>query len=131
MQEMARRGGIWLEPGNAFIAALLALTALATSQQHDPTEAAAWRYYAAASFTLVQVAWWERWKVFPLDDEIVALKESKSDGKSSEQGWLDDERLLKLWRAMDRWIVRHGVRATLPVVAALIAVAPKVIQTMP
>ena len=131
MQEMARRGGIWLEPLNAFIAALLAVTALVTSQHHNPEEAKAWRYYAAASFTLLQVAWWERVTVFPLDDEIVAMKDERQCFKGADQNWLVEKSQLRLWRMMDRWTLRHGVRATLPVLAALIAASPKVLQTLP
>lgn len=130
MEEMARRGGIWLEPGNACIAALLAVVAVFTSQHSDPMEAATWRYYAAASFTLLQVAWWERVTIFGLDDEIVALKGERRDCKGSESIQMDRERQAKLWRIMDRWTVRHAVRAGLPVVAAFLAVTPKVLGTV-
>lgn len=130
MEEMARRGGIWLEPLNAFIAGLLAVTALVTSQHPDPAQAKAWQYHAAASVTLLQVAWWERVTVFPLDDEIVAMKNQRPTSKEFAKGWLDQNDQRKLWRTMDRWTMRHGVRAALPVLAAFIAVSPKVLQTL-
>lgn len=131
MEEMARRGGIWLEPGNACIAALLAVVAVITSQHNDATEAAAWRYYAASSLTLLQVAWWERVTIFSLDDQIVALKDRKRDFKGPESTQMEEERGVKLSQIMDRWTLRHAVRATLPVVAAFVAVTPKVLSTMP
>jgi hypothetical protein len=87
----------------------------------DPSEAAAWKYYAAASATLVQVAWWERLLIFPIDRAATALRSEKDAG----QGWLDDGSLKQLHRLLDRWGWYHSMRASLPFLAALVVLYGK------
>ena len=130
LEETSRRGGIWLEPLNAGIVALLAATALVLSQHDDPTEAATWKNYAAASGILVQVAWWERVTIFPLDNSITVMKDNKEHFKSSERNWLNGKSQLELMRLMDSWTKRHAVRATLPFLAAMTALSPKLWQSL-
>jgi hypothetical protein len=82
----------------------------------------------------VQVAWWERVTIFPIEGNVERMKEDKTKENFSSKGSLETEKnwLLEergkgvVWREMDRWMRRHAVRATLPFLAALIAVWPKV-----
>lgn len=129
-EETSRRGGIWLEPLNAGLAVSLAVTALILAQHPDPTEAATWKFYAAASVTIVQVAWWERVTIFPLDASVAAMKDDKANFKGPEHNWLEDRSRLHFCHEIDRWTRRHFVRATLPLLGALIAVAPKILHSL-
>lgn len=129
MQEMSRRGEAWLKPGSQFLVALLALTALATWSISGAPEAEKWWCYAAASFTLAQIAWWEYVTIFALDEEILAMKQEKHDCKGGDrQDLLGKDGTERLHGLMDQWSLRHSVRATLPLAAGLLALAPKFIR---
>lgn len=99
----------------------MALTAILLSQHSDPGEVATWKYYAAASATLVQVAWWERLCIFPLDRAATAMKQDNANLKGSAHEWLDERSLLELRGLMNKWAFYHAVRASLPFAAAMIA----------
>lgn len=118
-----------MEPLNAAIAASFALLAVLTTQHPNAEEAALWRYYAAAAFVLVQVAWWERVFVFPIDDAIAAMKDDNSNFKR-EQPHFHDGSQREFHRLMRRWSYMHAVRATLPLVAAVVALWPRVPTTV-
>jgi hypothetical protein len=128
-EETSHRGGVWLEPLNAGLAAALGTTGLILSQHPDPAEAALWKWNAAACITLVQVAWWERVTIFPIDDRVAAMKRDRQHFKDTDHKWLEDRSRMTLRRYMDSWTKRHAVRATLPLLAALIALAPKIRQS--
>ena len=126
LEDTSRRGGIWLEPLNASVAALLAVMSFLVFQHPDSNEAAQWKIYAAASATLVQVAWWERVLIFPLDDAIAAMKDDPANFKDPACTWLETRAQVELGRLMDTWARRHAVRATLPLLAAMIALSAKI-----
>ncbi|CZT15471.1 uncharacterized protein RCC_01328 [Ramularia collo-cygni] len=122
--DTAYRGGIWLEPFNAALAATLGLMSIALRYHPDPVEAASWKFFAGASFTLLQVAWWERVFIFPLDDAVMAIRDTQ-DRKSAANGLSEQKKLADLHRMLDAWAVYHSVRATLPFVAAMVALTGK------
>ncbi|KAK4496170.1 hypothetical protein PRZ48_012150 [Zasmidium cellare] len=124
-KETVRRGGVWLEPLNAAIAASFAILAGLSTQHASPEEAALWKYYAAASFVLVQVAWWERVFVFSLDDAIAAMKDDKTNFKG-ERPHFHSGSQPEFHRLLSRWMVMHAARPTLPFIAAVIALWPRI-----
>ena len=63
--------------------------------------------------------------IFPLDVSIAAMKENKENFKAPEHNWLEEKSQGELLRSMDSWTKRHAVRATLPMVAGLIALSSK------
>lgn len=70
-----------------------------------------------ACFVVVQVGWYETVLIVPLSESIVALKEHF---KGPEQNWLEDKTQVELFRLIDKWTLRHVVRATLPLVSGMI-----------
>lgn len=125
LEETSRRGGKWLEPLNASFAFLLGINAFILSRHPDPTEAARWKIYATACITLLQVAWWERVMIFPLEATIAAMRKNKKEVGDSAQSWMDEASRGVLHHALDRWCQWHTVRATLPLIAALTALSAK------
>ena len=109
-KETSYRGGIWLEPLNASIAALLAITTLLLLNHPDPAESATWKWYGAASATLVQVAWWERVLIFPIDDSVAAMKDNKENFKGTDSAWLEPWSQAGLVRSMDSWSRRTRMK---------------------
>lgn len=63
--------------------------------------------------------------IFPLDRTATAMKKNEESPKASEQTFLGDRSRIALHSIMDSWTWRHGVRATLPFIAALIALSSK------
>ncbi|KAK1807234.1 hypothetical protein LTR12_018422, partial [Friedmanniomyces endolithicus] len=125
--EVSRRGARWLDPLNAAIAVCLMIIAVLQSQHPEPVEAAQWKSFAGASCTLFQVAWWERVMIFWLDDAAVALKDDRGNFKGGEGVWLREVAQVEFRSIVDLWGRRHAVRATLPLLAALILLAPRVL----
>lgn len=123
--ETSHRGGLWLEPINASLAALSAFLSILLRYHPDPTQAATWKFYAAASLTLVQVAWWERVFIFPLDRAMTAVSSLGNARKELPVGDSQNVELASLHRSMDRWGMYHTVRAALPLAAAMVALAGK------
>ncbi|OAL44742.1 hypothetical protein IQ07DRAFT_549867 [Pyrenochaeta sp. DS3sAY3a] len=125
-EETSRRGGRWLEPINACFAFTFAMMALLLSQHSDPSEATNWKAYAMSSATLFQVAWWERVMIFPLERSAARLKQNKVLPENSERIWMEDSSRAILHQIMDKWCRWHIVRATLPLIASLIALSTKI-----
>ncbi|KAK5680883.1 hypothetical protein LTS10_006641 [Elasticomyces elasticus] len=125
--EVSKRGAKYLDPLNAGIAITLALVAILQTQHTSPIEGTGWKVPAAASFTLFQVAWWERVMVFWFDDAAATLKLDRASSKGGEGLWLREVANVEFARIMDCWERRHAVRATLPLVAAVILLAPRVL----
>ncbi|KAK3629226.1 hypothetical protein LTR56_005102 [Elasticomyces elasticus] len=125
--EVSKRGAKYLDPLNAGIAITLALIAILQTQHPFPVEGTGWKVPAAASFTLFQVAWWERVMIFCFDDAAVALKEDRANSKGGEGLWLREAANVEFARIMDCWERSHAVRATLPLIAAVILLAPRVL----
>ncbi|RMZ73870.1 hypothetical protein GMOD_00004672 [Pyrenophora seminiperda CCB06] len=123
--DMSKRGGKWLEPANASSAVLLAINAILVSQHPDASEAALWKLYAIGSAALFNVAWFEHFFIFPLENRIAALDEKSKMGGSGER-WMDVLTGTTLHRDLDKWCRYHGVRATMCVVAASCAFAARV-----
>lgn len=123
--ETSRRGGAWLEPLNASFAFLFGITAALLSQHPDPAQAAQWKPFAASFATLLQVAWWERVMIFPLEAYIANLDQSKGKTGGTGAGWMDQATNKVLHKSLDKWCRWHAVRATLPLIASLIALAAK------
>ncbi|KAF2024553.1 hypothetical protein EK21DRAFT_78413 [Setomelanomma holmii] len=125
LEETSRRGGKWLEPLNASFAFLLGLNALLLSRHPDPAEGTYWKNYATACITLLQVAWWERVFIFPLEAYIATLSKHKGSLGGSQDSWMDEASRKVLHQSLDKWCQWHAVRATLPLVAALLALSAK------
>ncbi|KAK5732603.1 hypothetical protein LTR17_010418 [Elasticomyces elasticus] len=125
--EVSKRGAKYLDPLNAGIAINLALVAILQTQHPSPIEVTEWKVSAAASFTLFQVAWWERVMIFCFDDAAAALKEDRANSKGGEGLWLREVANVEFSRIMDCWERRHAARATLPLLAALVLLAPRVL----
>ncbi|USP77347.1 hypothetical protein yc1106_04621 [Curvularia clavata] len=123
--ETSRRGGAWLEPLNASFAFLFGITAALLSQHPDPAKAAQWKPFAVSFATLLQVAWWERVMIFPLEASIANLDQSKGKNGGTGAVWLDQATSKVLHQSLNKWSRWHAVRATLPLVASLIALAAK------
>lgn len=123
--ETSRRGGMWLEPANAASAVLFGVNAILVSQHPDASEAALWKAYAISSAALFQVAWWERVFIFPLEEWIAALDKEKGKMGGSGDSWMDATTTMALHRDMDKWCRYHAVRATLPLIAGLVALSAK------
>jgi hypothetical protein len=123
--ETSQRGGAWLEPLNASFALLFGVTAALLSQHPDPAEAAQWKPFAASFATLLQVAWWERVMIFPLEASIANLEKSKEKNRGPEGVWMDHATSKALHKSLDKWCRWHAVRATLPLIASLIALVTK------
>ncbi|KAL6702821.1 hypothetical protein ACN47E_000907 [Coniothyrium glycines] len=125
LEETSRRGGAWLEPINASFAFLLGFIAILISRHPDPAEAAQWRYFAISCITLLQVAWWERVMIFPLEAKIVALRKNAGKSESAGGSRMDDTERNALHGLLDAWSRWHVVRATLPLIASLVALSTK------
>ncbi|CAA9962459.1 hypothetical protein PTNB73_03360 [Pyrenophora teres f. teres] len=121
--EVSKRGGRWLDPVNGSFAFLLAFIAILVSRHPDASEAALWKYYAVSSAALFNVAWWERVFIFPLEDWIAALDKEKGKIGASSDRWMDATTGSALHRDMDKWCRYHSVRATLPLIAGLVALS--------
>ncbi|KAF2847111.1 hypothetical protein T440DRAFT_456868 [Plenodomus tracheiphilus IPT5] len=125
LEETSRRGGKWLEPLNASFAFFFGINALLLSKHPNPAEAAGWKCYATASLTLLQVAWWERVMIFPLEAHIAKMRKNKPSLGEFQENCMDDPSQQVLHQSLDRWSQWHVVRATLPLVAALIALSAR------
>lgn len=123
--ETSRRGGAWLEPLNASFAFLFGITAALLSRHPDPAKAAQWRPFAASFVTLLQVAWWERLMIFPLEASIANLEQVKNKSKDIGGFWIDDTTKTVLHKYLDKWSRWHSVRAMIPLIASLIALSAK------
>ena len=64
--------------------------------------------------------------IFSLDDAAVAMKENQKNFEGIEGTWLQQSDQVEFRRIIDRWSLRHALRATLPLVAALILLSPMV-----
>ncbi|EMD62928.1 hypothetical protein GGP41_004975 [Bipolaris sorokiniana] len=123
--ETSRRGGAWLEPLNASFAFLFGITAALLSQHSDTSVASQWKPFAASFATLLQVAWWERVMIFPLEESIANLGKGKEKSGGAEGAWMDHETSKVLHKSLDEWSRWHAVRATLPLIGSLIAFVTK------
>lgn len=123
--ETSRRGGAWLEPLNASFAFMFGITAAVLSRHPDAAEAAQWKPFALTFLTLLQVAWWERVMIFPLEATIARLGKNNDKSGGTEKFWMDHATNKALHQSLDKWTRWHAVRATLPLIASLIALYTK------
>ena len=76
-----------------------------------------WKYWAAAVAVLVQVAWYEVVYIFPSNDRIIEIGDAlERPGKED----LDENTTVELNMVLKKWQRRNLVRASTPLVTALI-----------
>lgn len=98
-KEVIRRGYKYLQSGSRNLAIAILATTVLTYYHPDETVALKWKWYAAASFVLVQAAWYEVVFIFPINDEVIAMR-GKLEGDAL---WLNDHEHAKLHALIRSW----------------------------
>lgn len=112
-EEVIRLGYKYLQSGSRNLAIAVLATTVLTYYHPDPAIASKWKWYAAASFTLVQVAWYEVVFIFPINDQAIAM----GDKLEGDDMWLQDRehaKLHELLRSWRRWHFGRIMAAFIP-----------------
>lgn len=98
--ETINRGRSYLQPSSRLLAFLLLATTTLTAYHPDANAAAEWKVYGAATFVLVQTAWWEEVFIFPINDRVAAMegKLKGVDGAGEQKVKAELEGIVREWR---------------------------------
>ena len=108
-------GGQYLLPSSRALGASLLLTTILTSRLSDPAEAEKWKNWAGLFCTLITVAPYEIYFIFPMNDRVEEI------GEELEKGVRMEEDVKKeLQDLLAKWQFRNFGRVALP---ALVGVA--------
>lgn len=97
---------------------MLAVTVL-ISQHPDPSQSWKWKLWGPAFFILIQVAWYEVYFIFPINDTIKAMGEKLEVAGEQELPKAEQKRLREL---LVKWEFRHRLRIAMPFFGCIFAV---------
>lgn len=117
--ETIDRGMRYLQPSGRLVGLLMLLVTVLTSQHPDPAEAWKWKLYGAAFLAVIQVALWEVYFIFPINDTITAMGARFEGNEEQSLPEAEQKRLVEL---LLQWEFRHRVRIAMPFVACIVAV---------
>lgn len=102
-------GGQYLLPSSRMLGASLLLTTYLTSRLPKPAQAAKWRAWAACFGTLITVAPYEIYYIFPINDRVEEIGEEIESGARNEE-----EQKRELQELLGKWQFRNFGRVGLP-----------------
>ncbi|KAF2832487.1 hypothetical protein CC86DRAFT_279941 [Ophiobolus disseminans] len=103
-------GGQYLLPSSRALGAFLLLTTILTSRLPDPAEAEKWRNWAVLFCTLITIAPYEIYLIFPINDRVAEIGEELEKG-AKEEGEVKKE----LKELLAKWQFRNFGRVAMPV----------------
>lgn len=107
-------GGQYLLPSSRTLGASLISTTILTSRLSDPVEAEKWKSWAGLFLTLITVAPYEIYLIFPINDRVEEIEEQL------ENGTKQDEQVKKeLKELLAKWQFRNFGRVALPVLVGV------------
>jgi hypothetical protein len=102
-------GGQYLLPSSRALGASLLLATILTSRLSDPVEAEKWKSWAALFLTLITVAPYEIYLIFPINDRVEEI------GQELEKGTTRDKKAKReLKELLGKWQFRNFGRVLLP-----------------
>ena len=86
-----------------------------TSRLPDPVEAEKWKVWAACFFTLITVAPYEIYFIFPINDRVEEIGRELEKGAGTEE-----EQKKELRELLGKWQWRNFGRVGLPVIVGVV-----------
>lgn len=118
--ETIDRGFRYLQPSSRISGLLFIAVTILTYQHSDPATAWKWKFYGAAFLVVIQVAWYEVYFIFPINDTIKAMGERLADAGEQELSEAEQKKLMEL---LAKWEFRHRMRIAIPFFGCVAAVA--------
>jgi hypothetical protein len=103
-----------LMPSSRVLGASLLLTTVLTSRLSDPVEAENWKTWAALFLTLITVAPYEIYFIFPINDRVEEISDELEKGAKQEE---DVKR--ELHKLLGKWQFKNFGRVALPVLVGV------------
>lgn len=100
------------------------LITLLISQHPDNAESWKWKLYGVGLLAVIQVAWWEVYFIFPINDTIKAMG-AKLEGATPQT--LSEAEEKRLHDLLLKWEWRHRARIALPFIGLVVAVVAVII----
>lgn len=113
------RGAKYLQPSSRVSGFLFLSLTLLISQHPDPDVAWKWKLYGAAFLAVMQVAWYEVYFIFPINDTIKAIGEAMARSGEQELSEAEQKRLREL---VLKWERRHRWRIVMPFFGCVVTV---------
>ncbi|KAG8630877.1 hypothetical protein KVT40_000017 [Elsinoe batatas] len=120
---MVGRGAAYLQPASRVLGASLASLAVLSYTQPDPIQSAKWSYWAAALACVLPVAPYEIILIFPINDEILEMRNEMDDRRSKGLANDDGKRDKYIREQIYKWRRRHVGRIVMPFAAFCIGIA--------
>lgn len=118
--ETIDRGFRYLQPSSRISGLLFLAVTILTYQHPDLGTAWKWKLYGATFLVVIQVAWYEVYLIFPINDTIRAMGERLEETKAQELPEAEQKKLMEL---LAKWEFRHRMRIAIPFVGCVAAVA--------
>jgi hypothetical protein len=102
-------------PSSQILGASLILTTLLTSQLSEPVEAEKWKTWAALSGTLITIAPYEIYLIFPINDRVKEIGQEMERETSKEV-----EQRIELHELLKKWQFRNFGRVGTPALVGML-----------
>ncbi|KAF2223756.1 hypothetical protein BDZ85DRAFT_281666 [Elsinoe ampelina] len=120
---MVGKGAAYLQPTSRILGASLASLAVLSYTHPDPIQSAKWSYWAVALACVLPIAPYEVSLIFPINDEILEMRNEMDDRRSAGLA-NDDKKCDKYIREqIYKWRRRHVGRIVMPFAAFCLGIA--------